>query len=176
MFPETNTAFSSPRQIYSISRMKYTRMKRGLVVLQEMDLTDELLDEAGTYANATGTELLLLSFISETEYEDDVDALASIGDIENTSYNDDAVLRGVKKEIEKVATAAFDGRLVDYESIVKVAQKTTSMPNARSKWLTSTSVTTFSSSAKNDPRLGKRSLVTRFSSLFSTSTDLSPSR
>ncbi len=87
-----------------------------------MDLTDELLDEAGTYANATGTELLLLSFISEAEYENDVDALASIGDIENTSYNDDAVLGGVKQEIEKVATAAFDGRLVDYESIVKVAE------------------------------------------------------
>ena len=97
-------------------------MKRGLVVLQETDLTDELLDEAGTYANAAGAELLLLSFISEAEYENDVGALASIGDIENTSYNDDAVLGGVEQDIEEVATATFDGRLVDYESIVKVAE------------------------------------------------------
>ncbi|MCO8245282.1 MULTISPECIES: hypothetical protein [unclassified Haladaptatus] len=62
----------------------------------------------------------MLSLISKKEYEDD--ALSSIGDLENVTYNDTVVLAGVKQKTEKIAATVFEDRMVDYERTVMVAE------------------------------------------------------
>lgn len=95
-------------------------MERGLVVLREPEDAGELLETAGQHATGTDAELLLLSFISESEYEADVNALTEIGEVEDVTYSDNAVLEGVKQDVERAAEDVFSDLDVEYASIVTV--------------------------------------------------------
>lgn len=120
---ESSMYYREYRWIYSPPRSKQMSMERGLVLLRETDRAEQLLEEAGEYADGTGARLLLLSFMSEQEYENDAEALASIGAVEDVSYDEDAILGGVEQEIEESAATAFEGRSVEHDSIVVVAEE-----------------------------------------------------
>jgi nucleotide-binding universal stress UspA family protein len=97
-------------------------MDRGLVVLRDTGHTEQLLREAGEHAAGVGAELLLLSFISEDDYEENLETLNSIGDIENVNYDETAALEAVEEDVEDAAKAAFGDRSVDYVSNVVVTE------------------------------------------------------
>lgn len=97
-------------------------MERGLVVLRDTAHTEQLLREAGEHAAGVGAELVLLSFISEDDYEENLEMLDSIGEVENINYNETAALDVVEEDIEDAANAAFGDRSVDYVSNVMVTE------------------------------------------------------
>jgi nucleotide-binding universal stress UspA family protein len=97
-------------------------MERGLVVVRDSDRTEELLREAGEYADGVDAQLVLLSFISEEDYERDIKTLESIGDVENVTYSEQAALDGIEQELEEAASEAFVGFSVEYETVVTTTE------------------------------------------------------
>lgn len=79
-------------------------MDRGLVVMDETDAHRELLAEAGEHARGADADLVVLTVMTEEEYEDDTETLASIGSIEGTSYDSNAVLDAAADGLRDLAS------------------------------------------------------------------------
>ncbi|EMA52597.1 MULTISPECIES: universal stress protein [Halococcus] len=78
-------------------------MERGLVVAERTDEHRALLREAGEHANGANAELVLLRLMTEAEYETDAETLASIGSVENVSYDSRAVLDAAANDLQEMA-------------------------------------------------------------------------
>lgn len=61
-------------------------------MMDETDAHRDLLAEAGEHARGADADLVVLTVMTEAEYEADTETLASIGSIEGTSYDSRAVL------------------------------------------------------------------------------------
>lgn len=84
----------------------HTTMDRALVVIDDTDSHRELLAEAGEFVRATGAELELFSWVTPDEFEENVDALETAGDVEGTTYSavsaNDIVSKFVDEVVEDV--------------------------------------------------------------------------
>lgn len=93
-------------------------MKRGLVVVEETTAHRELLAEAGEHAAGADAELVLLTVMTEAEYEADTETLASIGSVEGTSYDSRAVLDAAANGLRDLARDVLPEG-IDFEAVAK---------------------------------------------------------
>lgn len=94
-------------------------MKHGLVAVGETDAHRDLLREAAENASGTDATLLLVMLLDEEEYENDLETLESIGDVENVSYGEGTILEGAEQDVREMADDVLDDD-VDYDVLVDV--------------------------------------------------------
>lgn len=97
-------------------------MERGLITLEDTETHRELLTEAGEYAKAVDAELVLLWFISEEEYEHDIETLKSVGRIENVSYDADAIIESAAADARRLAEEVLTDSAPDMHIVVAVEE------------------------------------------------------
>ena len=95
-------------------------MNRGLVVVSNTDRHRALLESAGEFASGADAELVLLSTLTETEYEDDRKALKSLEQIEGATYGIDATEERLERAAQKVANDALASIDVEYQIAPRV--------------------------------------------------------
>ncbi|UTF52450.1 universal stress protein [Natronosalvus rutilus] len=83
-------------------------MERPLVVTDSSDAVVEVIREAGELAAAADVPLLVLTVVTESEYEKDVDVLGTIDQIERSGFEPDP-----GEYAEKVAQTAINDLLSD---------------------------------------------------------------
>jgi nucleotide-binding universal stress UspA family protein len=98
-------------------------MDRGLVIVEDTETHRDLLREAGEYAAATGDDLLLLPFRTEESDEADREVLERVGEVENVTYDADAVTRAAANEVTDIADEVLDGLDVEFDVAVAVADE-----------------------------------------------------
>lgn len=91
-------------------------MNRGLVVVDRTDAHRDLLREAAEHAIGAEADLVLLTLMSEEKYETDMETLASIGSVENVSYDSRAVLDAAANGVSEMARELLPEE-VEFESI-----------------------------------------------------------
>lgn len=94
-------------------------MGRALVVIEDGDRDRELLERAREFAVGGETDLVVLSLVTQDEYESVADTLDTIGQVEHTTYDESAILEGLSGDADDLAGAVLDG--VDYEVRVAVS-------------------------------------------------------
>ena len=90
-------------------------MERALVVLEATEKGRELLAEAGSLAEATGAELILLSVLTEEGFEHDLETLETIAEVEHATYGEDAIEHLLTEFAEQMGEEVLEGRDVHYE-------------------------------------------------------------
>ncbi|MFC7230672.1 universal stress protein [Saliphagus sp. GCM10025308] len=83
-------------------------MERPLVVTDSSDAVVEVIREAGELAAAADAPLLVLTVVTESEYEKDVDVLGTIDQIERSGFEPNP-----GEYAEKVAQTAINDLLSD---------------------------------------------------------------
>lgn len=99
-------------------------MESSLVVVDDTEAHESLLREAGRIAADTESSLVLLSWITKEEVENNLDTLRSMGDVEHTTYDDDLALDVATQSARDLAVAALadDGQSVEYEVVSVVVE------------------------------------------------------
>ncbi|MFC3956778.1 universal stress protein [Halovivax cerinus] len=95
-------------------------MNRGLVVVANSDRHVALLETAGEFARGADAELVLLSTLTETEYEADRDALKTLEEIEGATYGIDATEERLERAAQKIANETIVDMDVDYRIAPRV--------------------------------------------------------
>ena len=85
-------------------------MERPLVVTDPSDRAPELIQEAGALAEAADVPLLVLTIVSQEEFEGDSEIMRSIADTEGTEYQ-----RRPAEYAEDVAESAVTDLLSDFD-------------------------------------------------------------
>lgn len=93
-------------------------MDRGLVVVERTEAHHGLLEEAMEHAAGADASLVLLTTMSEEEYESDAETLESIGSIENISYDSDASLDAAVSDVQEFVSDVGIDR-VDVEIVAR---------------------------------------------------------
>ncbi|MFC7215879.1 universal stress protein [Saliphagus sp. GCM10025334] len=83
-------------------------MERPLVVTDSSDAVVEVIREAGELAAAADAPLLVLTVVTESEYEKDVDVLGTIDRVERSGFEPNP-----EEYAEKVAQTAINDLLSD---------------------------------------------------------------
>lgn len=78
-------------------------MQRGIVTVEDTEQHKKLLREAGEWASGTDAELVLVALILESDFEEDVETLDSIGEVESVHYGESAVVEAARTEVEEIA-------------------------------------------------------------------------
>ncbi|MCO8244819.1 MULTISPECIES: universal stress protein [unclassified Haladaptatus] len=100
-------------------------MQRGLVVLDDTEMHRRLLEEAGRFAANSDAELILFSWITPEQFEEQLDALESVEETERTNYREftaqEAAVRfGRRFAEETLGTLSED---VSYDVVGEVTEK-----------------------------------------------------
>ncbi|WP_158854826.1 universal stress protein [Halorhabdus sp. CUG00001] len=96
-------------------------MERGLaVLLSESDAEKELLQQAATFSDCSDAPLTVLAVVSPSEYDSVAETMDLIGEIEHTSYDDDAIFEGLRKNTRDIVEDAIGDMDVPYEIAVQV--------------------------------------------------------
>lgn len=91
-------------------------MERPLVVFDDSDPSRELLEEAAELAAGTGARLTVLATMTAEEFAEQSHTLDMAGRAENTSYDDRAVLDGLRQRATEAAREHV-GEDVDWEVV-----------------------------------------------------------
>jgi len=91
-------------------------MQRALVVVDDTDTHGELLRGAGELASGAGADLLLLSTLTEEEFEERYAEMEELARAEGMSYSDHAILESVQERARDLAADSLAGVDVDYET------------------------------------------------------------
>ncbi|WP_049899447.1 universal stress protein [Halococcus agarilyticus] len=97
-------------------------MERGLVVAERTDAHRDLLREAGEHASGADAELVLLRVMTEAEYEADAETLASIGSVENVSYDSRAVLDAAANDLREMGREVLPTG-IDVETVARATDE-----------------------------------------------------
>ncbi|WP_423746849.1 universal stress protein (plasmid) [Haladaptatus sp. SPP-AMP-3] len=95
-------------------------MKRGVIAIDETETHETLLREAGQWAAAADAELVVLTFLDESEYEKGVETLESVGKVENVSYDTGAVTEAAADDATAFAAGVLDGTGVEFTTVAAV--------------------------------------------------------
>ena len=87
-----------------------------LVVVEKGEAGEELLRKASQTAKGANTDLILLSLLSEDEFEADLKTIESIAKVEHTSSGGDKVLDAAKQFSEQQARKAVH-EAVEWQSV-----------------------------------------------------------
>jgi len=97
-------------------------MKRALVVVEDTVMHRTLLKEAGELAAGVDAELVLLSTMTEAEFETDRETMDTIASVENTNYGDEAVLETARRFAKEIATEEFEEPDLEYTAVGAVVE------------------------------------------------------
>jgi nucleotide-binding universal stress UspA family protein len=98
-------------------------MERGLaVLLTESDVEKELLAEAANFTDCADAPLVVLAVVSPSEYDSVAETMDTIGEIEHTSYDDDTIYEGLRKNTGDIVEDAIGDMDVPYEIFVQVEE------------------------------------------------------
>ncbi|ADQ69459.1 universal stress family protein [Halogeometricum borinquense DSM 11551] len=95
-------------------------MDRGVVTIDDTESHRELLCEAAEHAESADAELLLLRFLDEKTYEQEIETLETIGNIENVNYTADEVTEAVTANTRELAEVVLEEFDVDFNVAVSV--------------------------------------------------------
>ena len=98
-------------------------MKRALVVVDDTEQHRKLLREAGELAAGVDAELVLLSVLSEEEFEADMETIETIAGVENIGYGQQEALDVSENFAEGIAGEELDGIDVDYTALGRVVDE-----------------------------------------------------
>jgi len=90
-------------------------MSPALVVIEDADRDRQLLERARSFALGEETHLVVLSLATPDEYEEFAETLDAIGRVERTTYDEDAILKGLASDAKDLA-AEMLGDDVEYVS------------------------------------------------------------
>lgn len=95
-------------------------MERALVVVDDRESGEELLDEVGSIASDTGAEVVVVTLLTEEEYESDIETLRQIGNVEQTSYEEGP--SDFARDLSAgIAAEVLDNR-VEYEAVGELVE------------------------------------------------------
>ena len=97
-------------------------MKRALVVVDDSESHRELLAEAGEVASATGTELVLFSWITPDQFDEGTDAIEAVEAAEHTTYSDVDALDGVRSFAADIGEEVLGSDGPDFEVTAVVTE------------------------------------------------------
>lgn len=97
-------------------------MERALVTVDDSDRHRELLREAGDLAAGVGADLILLSSMTEAEYEKDIDTIEAIANVENIGFGRETMVDAARSLAESVATDELADIDVEYEVIGEIVE------------------------------------------------------
>lgn len=98
-------------------------MNQGLVVLlSESKAEKELLAEAAKFSDCSNAPLSVLAVVSPSEYDSMAETMDIIGDVEDTSYNDDSIFDGFRENTRDLVEDAIGDQDVPYEIMVRVEE------------------------------------------------------
>ena len=92
-------------------------------MLSESDAEKELLQEAANFSDCSNAPLAVLAVVSPSEYESVAETMDIIGEIEHTSYDDDAIFEGLRKNTRDIVEDAIGDMDVQHEIIVQVEEE-----------------------------------------------------
>lgn len=95
-------------------------MNRGLVLVEDTERHRSLLETAGEFAAGSDAELVLLSTLTEDEYQDNRAALQPVEDIEGTTYGIDTATERLERLAREIAADALADSDVDYRIVPRV--------------------------------------------------------
>lgn len=95
-------------------------MERALVVVESADHARSLIREAGVLAEGVDAPLCLLTLMDTDEYEHDLETMATIANVEGTSYRSDDVKQSGRRFADDIATEEIGDLDVRYETICEV--------------------------------------------------------
>lgn len=78
-------------------------MERGIVTVEETQRHRQLLREAGEHASGSDAELVLVALIPESNFEEDIETLDSIGEVENVQYGESTAVEAARTEVLDIA-------------------------------------------------------------------------
>lgn len=84
-------------------------MERGLIITNGTELDADLLMEAEATARGSDAGLVVLSLMDPDEFEEDIERLEAIGDVEHTHYGEDTVLNAERDSLREDAEAILGG-------------------------------------------------------------------
>ncbi|WP_137284532.1 universal stress protein [Halorussus salinisoli] len=92
-------------------------MERALTVVESIDEDEELLRNAGELASNVDATLVILSILTEEEYENNAETLERIANRENTSYGNKTGLSIARKPAEEAGETVLQEIDVEYEAV-----------------------------------------------------------
>jgi len=92
-------------------------MERALVVVDDTEKHRDLLEEAAELADGVGADLVLLSMITEEEYEEMTETIEAMAESGDTGFGSDTVLQVARNFAEDVARDALDDIDIDHEVV-----------------------------------------------------------
>jgi nucleotide-binding universal stress UspA family protein len=98
-------------------------MERALVVVDDTDRHRELLHEAGELAAGVDAELVLLSTVTEDEFDDTLDAVESIARVENIGYSDSTGLEIVERFAREIGEDVLEDVDVEFDAVGAVVEE-----------------------------------------------------
>lgn len=98
-------------------------MERALVVVDESDRHRELLREAGELAAGVGAELVLLSATTEEEYENDLETIEAVANVENIGFGRETIVDAAKSLAKAIAQDELDDLDVEYDVVGEVVDE-----------------------------------------------------
>ncbi len=98
-------------------------MERALVVVDDTEAHRRLLSEAGELATGAGAELVVLSLITESEFEEGVETMEAIAEIEHTRYEESAVVEAAENAGRTIASEVFEGSDVEFDAVGAVVEE-----------------------------------------------------
>lgn len=98
-------------------------MDHPLVVVESIDENEELLHEAGKLAASVNATVVLLSILTQEEYENNAKTLERIANRENTSYGEETRLGVARTAAEEAGKSVLREIGVEYEAVGAVVGK-----------------------------------------------------
>lgn len=98
-------------------------MHRGIVTVEDSERHRQLLREAGECAAGADAELVLVALVPESTFDDDVETMESIGDVEGVEYGESAVVTAARTEVKDIASAVLSDLDVPVTTVARVVQE-----------------------------------------------------
>lgn len=98
-------------------------MRRALVVVEAVEAADRVLREAGELAAGVGAPLVVLHIASESDYEENRQAMQSVTDIEGGSYNVDQAADGARQFAHDLGEQVLRNIDVEWEAVGEVGDE-----------------------------------------------------
>lgn len=98
-------------------------MKRGIVTVEETEQHRQLLREAGEWASGSNAELVLLALVPESKFEEDIETLDTISEVENVQYGESTVVEAARTEVQEIAREVLSDLDVSVTSVTAVVDE-----------------------------------------------------
>lgn len=107
-----------PNKTDDIQQSGDSKMIHGaLVVVESTETNRELLREAGVLAEGVDAELVLLTLLDQSGFEQDIEVLDRIATEEHTTYSPETVFELAKTFADELVESELSGIDVEYQSV-----------------------------------------------------------